>query len=87
MSWFLVGRQWPPPPNYVNFLIEIMELNSWIVYFNQERGKITPCFHRFGVNDGTRRDEDGKLQKVKCNLMEHWRQTEPDQDKLHLSDK
>ena len=84
---FLVGRQWLPPPNYVNFLIEIMELNSWIVYSNQERGKIIPCFHRFGVNDGTRRDEDGKLQKVKCNLMEHWRQTEPNLDKLHLSDK
>ena len=77
----------PPPPNYVNLLSEIKELNSWIVYFNQQRGKITPRFHRFGVKDGTRRDKDGKFKKVKCHLMERWRQTEPDQDKLHLSDK
>jgi hypothetical protein len=51
-----------------------MELNSCIVYSNQERGKFTPRFHRFGVKEATRRDKDGKLQKVKCNLMERWRQ-------------
>ena len=77
----------PPPPDHKNLLNEIKELNSWIVYFNQQRDKITPRFHRFGVKDGTRRDKDGKFQKVKCHLMNRWRQTEPDSDKLHLSDK
>ena len=76
----------PPPPNHQNLLNEIKELNSWIVYFNQQRGKITPRFHRFGVKDGTRRDKDGHYRKVKCHLMDRWRQTDSDRDKLHLND-
>jgi hypothetical protein len=75
----------PPPPNHVNLLSEIKELNSWITYFNQQMGKITPRFHRFGIKNGTQR-RNGNTFRVQHHIMSQWRQSDPVQDRLLLSD-
>ena len=42
----------PPPKNHKDMLQDIMELNSWIIFFNNQNGKpVTPRFHRFGIRD------------------------------------
>ena len=76
----------PAPPNHNNMLSDIKELNSWIAYFNQENGKITPRFHRFGVKNGWRLDKNRKRVHVQCHQFQQWRQSEPVHDMLHLSD-
>ena len=75
-----------PPPNHNNLLSQIKELNSWIAYFNQQNGKITPRFHRFGVKNGWRINKDRKRVRVQCHQFQQWRQSEPVHDMLHLSD-
>ena len=76
----------PAPPNHKNMLSDIKELNSWITYFNQQNGKITPRFHRFGVKNGWRLDKNRKRVHVQCHQFQQWRQSEPVHDMLHLSD-
>ena len=63
------GRQ---PRNHRNLLTEIKELNSWIVKFNDQNGKITPRLHRFGVRDGWVKDENGRSTRVKRHIMSQW---------------
>ena len=74
------------PPNFVNLLSDIKELNSWIVFFNEQRGKVTPRFHRLGVKNGTRKNRQGKAVHIQMHQWRQWRQSEPDNDKVHLSD-
>jgi hypothetical protein len=76
----------PPPPNYNNLLDEVKELNAWIIYFNQQKGKITPRFHRLGVKNGTQKKQDGSIIRVLKHQFKQWRQSEPDHDKVHLTD-
>ena len=73
-----------PPPNHVNLLSELKELNSWIAYFNQQMGKITPRLHRFGVKNGTQR-RDGKTVRVQHHLMNQW-ESGPIKYRLYLTD-
>ena len=84
LVWF--SDNGPPPPNYTNLLEEVKELNAWIIYFNQQKGKITPRFHRLGVKNGTQKKQDGSITRVQKHLFKQWRQSEPNNDKVHLSD-
>ena len=63
----------PLPNNYTNHLKDLLEINSWIVHFNQDNGKeITPRIHRYGVKDGHELDTNGKRVKVKKHNRLHW---------------
>ena len=79
----------PPPPNHVNMLSELKELNSWIAYFNQQKDKLTPRLHRFGVKNGTQKvyPKEGvpHTVRVQHHLMKQW-EAVPVRDKLYLSD-
>ena len=68
----------------MNLLSELKELNSWIAYFNQQKGKITPRLHRFGVKNETRR-RHGNTVRVQHHLMNQW-EFVPVQDRLLLND-
>ena len=70
LVWF-EDNPGPPPPNHVNLLSELKELNSWIAYFNQQMGKITPRLHRFGVKNGTQK-RNGNTVRVQHHLMNQW---------------
>ena len=64
-----------------------MELNSWIVYFNNQNGKtVTPRFHRFGIRDSMTRTRDGKKVRVKKHNMAQWDLSEPVLQRMHLSE-
>ena len=79
----------PPPRNHKDMLKDIMELNSWIIFFNKENGKtITPRFHRFGIRDSMTRtkDGDGKKVRVKKHIMAQWDCSEPVLQRMHLSE-
>ena len=74
-----------PPPGHRNRLVEIQEINDWIIEFNQSYGKFTPRFHRFGVKTG-RRFADGTPVAYKVHQWNQWRQTEAVDNMLHLND-
>ena len=77
----------PEPSNYRNLLKDIMEINSWIVFYNNQNGKsITPRFHRFGVRDGWSKDKNGKKIKVKKHIMDHWDGSEPVKERRYMCD-
>lgn len=79
----------PPPPNHVNLFSELKELNSWISYFNQQKDKLTPGLHKYGVKNGTQRvyPKEGVPYTVKVHhhLMKQW-EAGPVKDRLYLSD-
>ena len=78
----------PEPRNHNNLLKDIMEINSWIVFYNNQNGKnITPRFHRFGIRDGWSKDKGGKKKKVKKHIMEQWDSSQPVKERLYLCDK
>ena len=74
-----------PSTRNINFLAELKELNAWIIYFNDQKGKITPRFHRLGIKNGFRNDKDGNKVKVHCHILSQWSQDEPNGQKMHLS--
>ena len=77
----------PAPRDHKDMLKEIMELNSWIVFFNKQNGKtVTPRFHRFGIRDSMTRNEDGKKVRVKKHIMAQWDLSEPVLQRMHLTD-
>ena len=77
----------PEPRNHSNLLKDIMEINSWIVFYNKQNGKsITPRFHRFGIRDGWSKDKDGKKTRVKKHIMDQWDPTKPVKERIYLCD-
>ena len=84
LTWF-PDNGWPPA-GHTNRLEEIMTLNNWIVKFNEGNGKPTPRFHRFGVKTGRRFGQDGMPLPYKIHQWSQWRQSEPVEDMVHLSD-
>ena len=76
----------PPPKNHKDMLQDIMELNSWIIFFNNQNGKpVTPRFHRFGIRDTMVKGKDGKKVRVKKHIMAQWDVSEPVVQRMHLS--
>ena len=72
-----------PPRNHEDHLTDIMELNSWIIYFNGQNGKtITPRFHRFGVKNCSSRDASGRTVRIKKHIFSDW-----NSDHFQLSDR
>ena len=76
----------PRPENHLNLYQDVKELNDWIVYFNQQNGKLTPRFHRYGVRTGKKIMVDGTQVPFKTHQWNQWRQSEPVHDMLHLND-
>ena len=76
LAWFEDnGAQ---PRNYTNKLMELKEVNNWIVKFNEENGKhITPRFHRFGIRDCMRKDSNGRRKRIKQHIFSHWCDEKP----------
>ena len=86
LVWF--AGNGPPPSDFNNHLKDIMELNSWIKFFNSENGRIcTPSFHRFGVRTTRGRLGGGPLTSIQSHQFSQWRQSEPTRDMVHLSDR
>ena len=76
LVWFAANG--PPPPNYVNHLKDVKEINDWLKNFNQSNGRVcTPSFHRLGVRT---------IRGVQSHHLSQWRQSEPISDMVHLSD-
>ena len=42
--------------------------------------------YRLGVKNGTQKKQDGSITRVQKHLFKQWRQSEPNNDKVHLSD-
>ena len=76
----------PAPAHHPNLERQLTELNSWIIYWNELNAKATPRFNRFGVREGKKVLPDGNVVPFKTHRWYQWRMTEPDMDKLHLSD-
>ena len=57
------------PNNHFDLLNELKELNTWIVYSNEQKGKTTPRFHRLGIKNGFRKDKDGKKKRELCHMF------------------
>ena len=84
-TWFVDNG--PPPRNHQNLLSEIKELNSWIVFYNNQNGKnITPRFHRFGVKDCWAMGKEKKRVRVKRHMHAQWRQEQPINERMYLND-
>ena len=82
LCWF--PDNGPPPPGYTNRLGELIEINSWIKEFNSRNSVIgLPNFQTWG----TRSWHDWAGQVRQTHRWNEWRSSEPDHDKLHLSDK
>ena len=79
----------PPPPNHVNKHDTIKEINSWITFFNTQNGRLyTPRFNRFGVRCGKKWDaSSGRMVRYQQHQFNQWRESEPVEDQLHLSDR
>ena len=76
LAWF--DDNGSQPRNYTNKLMELKEVNSWIIKFNAENGKnITPRFHRFGIRDCMVKDGNGKKKRVKQHIFSHWCDDQP----------
>jgi hypothetical protein len=76
LVWFAANG--PPPPNYVNHLKDVKEINDWLKNYNQSNGRVcTPSFHRLGVRT---------IRGVQSHHLSQWRQSEPISDMVHLSD-
>ena len=77
-----------PPSSFTNHLKDIMELNSWIKFYNTENGRIcTPSFHRFGVRTTRGRLAGGPLTSIQAHQFSQWKETEPTRDMVHLNDR
>ena len=78
----------PAPPGHHNRLVELAEINGWISDFNQSNCKeAVPRFQTWGVRSSYKVLQDGSKWDFKTHRWNEWRQTEPDDDKLHLADK
>ena len=76
LVWF--DANGPPPPNHINQLKDIKEINDWLKTYNKANGRVcTPSFHRFGVRT---------LRGVQSHHLSQWRQSEPISDMVHLND-
>ena len=76
LVWF--DANGPPPPNHINQLKDIKEINDWLKTYNKANGRVcTPSFHRFGVRT---------LRGVQSHQLSQWRQSEPISDMVHLND-
>ena len=40
------------PSGFVNRLNEVIDINQWVIEFNDSYGFLTPRFHRYGVRRG-----------------------------------
>jgi hypothetical protein len=77
----------PAPHGHINRLQDLKEINSWIAYYNAQNGRVyTPRFNRFGVRCGKRVLYNGSVVEYQHHQWNQWRQSEPDHDKLHLTD-
>ena len=85
LCWF--PDNGPEPANYVNRLVEISNINSWIKEFNVRNG-ITglPSFQTFGTRKSKKVLSDGSSWDFKTHRWNEWRWSEPHSDKLHLND-
>ena len=84
-TWF--ADNGPPPRNHQNLLSEIKELNSWIVFYNNQNGKsMTPRFHRFGVKDCWALGQEKKRKRVKRHIFSQWCQDKPVKDRMYLNE-
>ena len=84
LAWFPGNGELPQ--GHVNLLPELKELNAWIIYFNEQKGKITPRFHRLGIKNGSRRNAEGKRERILCHLFGHWSPDVPKSQRLYLGE-
>ena len=84
LAWFEDNGQLPN--NHPNLLNELKELNAWIIYFNEQKGKNTPRIHRLGVKNCFRNDKDRNKKKVLCHIFNQWCESEPRGMQMHLSE-
>ena len=81
LCWF--PDNGPPPPGYTN-IDELTEINSWIKEFNFRNSVVgLPNFQTWGPRSW--HDWAGQVRQT--HRWNEWRNSEPDADKLHLSDK
>ena len=82
LCWF--PDNGPAPPGYHNRLQELQYINQWIKEFNTGNNVTgVPSFQAWGTRSWT--DWSGQVRKT--HRWGEWRASEPDADKLHLSDK
>ena len=82
LCWF--PDNGPAPPGYHNRLQELQYNNQWIKEFNTGHNVTgVPSFQTWGTRSWT--DWSGQVRKT--HRWGEWRGSEPDADKLHLSDK
>lgn len=82
LCWFSDnGRE---PPQYNNRVEEFYNINAWIKEFNSRNNIVgVPSFQTWGTRSW--KDWSGRVRMT--HRWNEWRATEPDSDKLHLSDK
>ena len=79
------GRE---PPRYVNRMNEVVAINDWIAEFNRKNDMgALPRFHTWGHRTSIKKLRDGSRWEFQTHRWNEWRVTEPDHDKLHLTDK
>ena len=76
-----------PPPNHVNKVAEVRDINDEIMRFNNNNGMLhAPRFQMLGVRTSKKWSDDGSWVPFKTHRWNQWRHTEPVHDKVHLSD-
>ena len=82
LCWFPDnGRE---PPEYNNRLEELYSINAWIKDLNTRNNVVgLPSFQTWGIRSW--KDWSGRVMTT--HRWNEWRSSEPNEDKLHLSDK
>ena len=74
------------PRNYTKKLMELKDVNSWIIKFNAENGKnIILRFHRFGGRDCMVKDCNDKKKRVKQHILSCWCKDKPKSKRIMLT--